>query len=188
MNRWTKVTAIILTGMFVSVAAGVSRAAISADELAKIVKAVPKKATVKPKKPRRMLVFAKGKGHVHTAIPYGTKALGLMAEKTGAFEIVVTTDMAVFRPEVLKSFDAICFNNSNRMDFSDPAKRKAVMERSFSSARSSDPTPGSAGRASLSETGASANFARLTSGPPPVAAAARLCPYRPRRNSIMICG
>ena len=114
--------------MFVSVAAGVSRAAISADELAKIVKAVPKKATVKPKKPRRMLVFAKGKGHVHTAIPYGTKALGLMAEKTGAFEIVVTTDMAVFRPEVLKSFDAICFNNSNRMDFSDPAKRKAVMD------------------------------------------------------------
>ena len=103
-------------------------AAISAEELGRIEKAVPKRATVRPKKPRKMLVFNRARGLKHTSIPYGTKALELMAKRTGAFDIVVSEDMAIFNPKALRQFDAICFNNSNRMDFVEPAMRKSLMD------------------------------------------------------------
>ncbi|MHC4541795.1 MAG: ThuA domain-containing protein [Planctomycetota bacterium] len=111
-----------------SMQAGVLKGAITGDELQKIRKAVPRKPAAKPIKPRKLLVFNRAKGLVHTSIPYATKAIQLMAEKTGAFEAVVSDDMSIFNPESLEPFDAICFNNSNRMDFSDPAKRKSVMD------------------------------------------------------------
>ncbi len=94
-----------------SIHAGALRAAISADELQKIKKAIPKKAAVKPLKPRKLLVFTRAKGLIHSSIPYATKAIELMAKKTGAFEIVVSDDMSIFNPRSLKPFDAICFNN-----------------------------------------------------------------------------
>lgn len=103
-------------------------AAISAEELNKIEEAVPIKAVARPHKPRKMLVFTRAKGLVHTSIPYATKALELMGEKTGAFKIVVSDDMSIFNPEGLKPFDAICFNNSNRMDFTDSTMRMSLME------------------------------------------------------------
>ena len=102
--------------------------AISTQELRRIEDAVPKKAVVRPRKPRKMLVFTRAKGLVHTSIPHATKALELMAEKTGAFKIVVSDDMSIFNAESLKPFDAICFNNSNRMDFTEPAMRKSLMD------------------------------------------------------------
>lgn len=111
-----------------SMQTGIIRGEITNDELHKIRKAVPKKAAVKPAKPRRLLVFNRAKGLVHASIPYTTKAFRLMAENTGAFEVVVSEDMSIFSPEGLEPFDAICFNNSNRMDFSDSAKRKALMD------------------------------------------------------------
>jgi len=51
-----------------------------------------------------------------------------MGEKTGAFRIVVSDDMSIFNAESLKPFDAICFNNSNRMDFTNPGMRKSLMD------------------------------------------------------------
>ncbi len=108
--------------------AGASAAGISADELQKIQKAIPQQAAAKPLKPRKLLVFNRAKGLVHTSIPYATKALELMAEKTGAFEMVVSDQMSIFSPESLKPFDAICFNNSNRMDFTEPVMRKSLMD------------------------------------------------------------
>jgi type 1 glutamine amidotransferase len=129
VNRKSKVFSTVLLvvfGLLLQVA--VANAAISSEELQKIEKAVPKKAAARPRKPRKMLVFTRAKGLVHTSIPYATKALELMAEKTGAFEIVVSNDMSIFNPASLKPFDAICFNNSNRMDFKSPAMRKSLMD------------------------------------------------------------
>lgn len=103
--------------------------AITPEELQKIENAVPKKATARPRKARKLLVFNRGKGLVHTAIPYGAKAIELMAEKTGTFEVVQTEDPSIFKPENLEPFDAICFNNSNRMDFfKDPALCQSVID------------------------------------------------------------
>ncbi len=103
-------------------------AEISSDELQKIEAATPTKASVKPLQPRRLLVFSIVGGN-HTAGPYGAKALDLMAEKTGAFEVTHTTDPSIFKAENLEPFDAVCFNNSNRLRiFSDPVLRRGLIE------------------------------------------------------------
>ena len=80
------------------------------EELQKIEDAVPTKATAKPTRPRKLLVFTLCKGFVHSSIPYATKALEIMGKKTGAFEIVQSEDMSMFKPENLEDFDAIFFN------------------------------------------------------------------------------
>ena len=103
-------------------------AEISAEELAKMKEAIPKKATAKPAKARKLLVFnLVPKGYYHTAIPYGAKALEMMGEKTEAYEAVQSEDMGVFTAEKLAEFDAICFNSSSGLEF-DPNMRKAIID------------------------------------------------------------
>jgi type 1 glutamine amidotransferase/uncharacterized RmlC-like cupin family protein len=118
----------LLAPCLVWLCSDIAGAAISADELQKIKDAIPDTAAARPRRARSLLVFTRAKGLVHSSIPYATKALELMAEKTGAFSIVVSDDMSIFNPESLEPFDAICFNNSNRMDFTDPAMRKSLMD------------------------------------------------------------
>lgn len=94
---------------------------VTPEEAKKIEAAVPSQATAKPLKPRKLLVFSLVKGN-HTAIPYGAKALDLMSDKTGAFEVVHTTDPNMLKARNLAPFDAVCFNNANRLRcFDDPA-------------------------------------------------------------------
>jgi type 1 glutamine amidotransferase len=113
---------------------GTSLADISAEglrnpnELEKIKDAVPAKATVTPKQPRKLLVFNLCKGYVHSSIPYCAKALEVMGKKTGAFEVVCSKDMSVFKPENLNQFDAVCFNNTTCLDFNEPELRKSLMD------------------------------------------------------------
>ena len=112
-----------------SLLAGAAEPTPSAEEVAKIEAAAPAEPAVKPKQPRKLLVFSLGKGHVHTSIPYSAKAIEIMGRKTGAFEVVHSTDPNVFKPENLAPFDAVCFNSSNRMDFfKDPALQKSLLE------------------------------------------------------------
>jgi hypothetical protein len=86
----------------------------SADEVAKMAAAAPAQARAKPEKPRRLLVFsACPTGFWHDSIPYGKKAIEAMAAKTGAFEAVVSDDLANFEPQSLAKFDAVVFNNAN---------------------------------------------------------------------------
>ena len=70
------------------------------EEIAKITEAMPTKAVAEPKQPRKMLVFWKCEGFFHTVIPVANKALEIMGEKTGAFQVtVVTDDYSVFNAE-----------------------------------------------------------------------------------------
>lgn len=101
--------------------------AVSPEEAQKIEAAAPTAAPARPAQPRRMLVFNFTRGYVHTAIPYGAKALEVMGRKTGAFEVVHSTDMSVFSAEGLKPFDAICLNSSSQLEFSAEA-RKAILD------------------------------------------------------------
>ncbi len=102
------------------------------EEIAKITEAMPAKAVVAPEKPRKMLVFWKCEGFFHTVIPVANKALQIMGEKTGAFEVtVVTDDYSVFNAETLKQFDAICLNNTTGLKFnpqSTPERCQALMD------------------------------------------------------------
>jgi uncharacterized protein len=86
-------------------------------ELKKIAEAVPAKARVEPIKPRKLLVFSRAYGYVHSSIPYGEVAFKAMADKTKAFEVVCTTDADMFLPDNLKQFDAVVFNNTNEEIF-----------------------------------------------------------------------
>lgn len=116
-----------------SLLTSVSFAAISPEERKKIENAIPEKAPVVPKQPRKLLVFnldiwngVVRKGH--TSIPYGNLALEMMGRKTKAYETVVSNDIAMFRPENLRQFDAICFNNTTGVLFQDPELKKSLLE------------------------------------------------------------
>ena len=79
--------------------------------------AVPEKATAAPKKPRRVLIwntpFMDKSPHKGYTIPQAEFAMKLLGERTGAYEPVVSDDVALYLPENLKKFDAIVMNNSN---------------------------------------------------------------------------
>jgi len=104
---------------------------VSAEEIRKIEEAMPTKATVKPAKPRKALVFWRCEGFYHGVIPVANKAMEMMGEKTGAFEVTMCTDdYSVFTPEKLKQFDVVIFNNTTHLEFSPgqtPDRCKALM-------------------------------------------------------------
>jgi type 1 glutamine amidotransferase len=81
---------------------------------AQMLVAAPEKPTVKPAKPRKLLVFTQVSSRcwVHSSIPYAAKALEIMGKKTGAYEATVTNDPAVFEMEKLKQYDAVFLDNN----------------------------------------------------------------------------
>lgn len=74
----------------------------------------------KPKQKRKLLVFSVTRGFRHGSIGTGKIALRLMGEKTGAYEAVVSDDLANFEPGKIDQFDAICFLNTTMEVFSPP--------------------------------------------------------------------
>jgi len=90
---------------------------LTAEEVQKIENAVPKQATVRSAEPRKLLVFWLCEGFYHKSIPLVNKAVVQMGKTTGAYETVVTNDMSIFKPENLRQFDAICFNNTTGLKF-----------------------------------------------------------------------
>lgn len=74
-----------------------------------ILEALPEKAPAAAKAKRTVLVFSKTNGFRHASIPTGHLALKLLGEKTGAFDVVASEDVAMFDKETLSKFDAVCF-------------------------------------------------------------------------------
>ena len=97
------------------------------EDVTKITDAAPDKATAKPAKPRRLLVFNRCGGFRHGSIPWGSGAIEIMGNKAAAYETVVSDDMAVFTPDNLDPFDAMVFNNTTGLRF-DELQRKALMD------------------------------------------------------------
>jgi len=79
--------------------------------------AIPTKARMVAKKPRRVLIwntpFMDNCPHKGYCVPQAEYAMKLLGERTGAFEPVVSDDVAMYLPENLKKFDVIIMNNSN---------------------------------------------------------------------------
>ncbi|MEK0445900.1 MAG: hypothetical protein RLZZ399_1221 [Verrucomicrobiota bacterium] len=84
-------------------------------DLAKIRAALPEKAQVTPRKPRKLLVFYRTDFFAHDSIPYWNRLLELLGEKTGAFSVTLTQSYAELMPERLAQYDAVFFNNTCRM-------------------------------------------------------------------------
>ncbi len=111
------------------IGAGRAHAAIASDERQRIEAAIPAKAFVQPRKPRRLLIFELNVGYGgHSSIPTASLAFTLMGQKTGAFETVVSKDPSVFEPENLRKFDAVFLNNTVGNLFEDPRLRQSLVE------------------------------------------------------------
>jgi type 1 glutamine amidotransferase len=80
--------------------------------LGKIMEALPDKAPVQPKQPRKILIYSRTAGFRHSSIPVGIKAITMMGDKTGAYTAHATEDEAYFEPEKLKHFDAVFMLNT----------------------------------------------------------------------------
>ncbi|MGA2864586.1 MAG: ThuA domain-containing protein [Verrucomicrobiota bacterium] len=92
---------------------------IPAERARQIYDAAPAKPRVAPQKPRRVLIWntpahlMEKDPHKGYCIPYGAAALEAIGRKTGAFEPVVSGDLALYLPENIRQFDAIVMNNSS---------------------------------------------------------------------------
>ena len=89
-----------------------------------IAKAESIVATLKPfpsKKKRKVLIYAISFGPHRHSIPTARKVLALLGEKTGAYEPVVSEDLAHFEPDKLKHFAAVIFANTTGDVFCRPA-------------------------------------------------------------------
>lgn len=98
------------------------------EELQKIKDALPKSATVKPAKARKLLVFSLATGFKHESIPYGEKAFELMGQSTGAYQPILSKEMSVFEPANLKQFDAVLMNNTTGELFTTPSLQQSLVD------------------------------------------------------------
>jgi hypothetical protein len=108
---------------FCAAAAWASSAGMAVEEIPEhrqkqIWAAAPEKARVAPREPRKVLIwntpdhlYAKDP-HKGYCVPYGSYAMETLGKKTGAFEPVVSGDLAMYLPENLAQFDAVVLNNS----------------------------------------------------------------------------
>jgi type 1 glutamine amidotransferase len=101
-----------LAGLIASGAAAFSAQEIKPDQLEKINAALPANTPAKVNQKKKVLVFTKTNGFRHSSIPVAVKALTLMGEKTGAFEVTHTEDESYFEADKLNTFDAVIFVNT----------------------------------------------------------------------------
>ena len=123
-----------------SVACAGTPRAVTPDELKKIEAALPAAAPAKPDKPRKLLVFDRTEGFVHDCIPVCNKAIELLGTKTGAYTVTISNDMGVFTPENLAQYDAVLFNNTTGLKFSDANQRRPCWNTSVAARASSAST------------------------------------------------
>jgi type 1 glutamine amidotransferase len=107
--------------------AATRRAKMLTAALPAITAALPAEAAVKPKQPRKLLVFNTERGH-HMPAAAAAKAVELMGQKTGAWTTTTSNDPAVFEAGGLQGFDAVCLNNTGFFLFGDASSKTATKE------------------------------------------------------------
>lgn len=106
---------------------GISTAQTPEEIEALIAKALPKKATVAPKAPRKLLVFSRCEGPRHECIDVARESFVMMGKATGAYTAVVSDEMDVFDAGKLADFDAILLNNTTNLKFENAEHRKSLL-------------------------------------------------------------
>jgi type 1 glutamine amidotransferase/sugar phosphate isomerase/epimerase len=103
--------------------------AVPEPERQKIEAAIPTRAFAPSRKPRKLLIFDLNVNYGgHGSIRTANTAFTLMGRKTGAFDTVITKDPSIFKPESLRQFDAVFFNNTVGNCFEDPGLRESLVE------------------------------------------------------------
>lgn len=106
---------------------------LSPQDRQKIAAAVPSHAPASAKAPRKLLAVSlharDGKRlRGHPSIACGNLAIELMGKQTGAYTAEFSDDVSVFRPERLRKFDAVCFNNTAGVLFDDARLIKSLLD------------------------------------------------------------
>jgi type 1 glutamine amidotransferase/sugar phosphate isomerase/epimerase len=102
---------------------------VDAAERQRIDAAIPVRPAVQPVQPRRLLVFDRNVGYGgHPSARHANYAFARMGETTRAFATWISRDPEVFRPESLRHFDAVFFNNTVGNLFEDPALRESLVD------------------------------------------------------------
>jgi HEAT repeat protein/type 1 glutamine amidotransferase/sugar phosphate isomerase/epimerase len=102
---------------------------LSPEERRNIEAALPQRAPVKPKKPRKLLVMDLNVSYPgHRSIPHVNLALELMGKNTGAYEAVFSNDLDNLKPAGIRRFDAVFLNNTVGMIFVDPEVREGLAQ------------------------------------------------------------
>ena len=108
---------VLLAAMAGVLSVNSTRGALTADQARRIEAAIPNEARVAPKEARRVLIwntpFMDKCPHKGYCVPQAEHAMKLLGRKTGAYQAVVSDDVAMYLPENLAKFDAIIMNNSN---------------------------------------------------------------------------
>jgi len=105
-----------------------------AEDVAKVMAALPASAPAKPKKPRKILVLNKCAGFVHACIPLAARTMEELGTKTGAWTATVSYDADVINAANLKQYDLVFLNNTTGpfLDDADPqvtaARKQALLE------------------------------------------------------------
>lgn len=94
---------------------------------AQIDAAIPRQATAKPARARKLLVTDVQMYSGHTTIPHGNYMIELMAKYTGAFEPTFSNDPELLKYPKIKEFDAVFFNNVCGMVHNDPQVRDGIL-------------------------------------------------------------
>lgn len=115
MRTRTTVLSGALLAALLGIAPRPSCAAIKPEDLTKVqaaIAALPANAPATPAKPRKILIYTRSTGFVHSSIDLGAETLRLLGEKTGAYTATISNDPAAFDPENLKQYDAIVFEST----------------------------------------------------------------------------
>jgi hypothetical protein len=85
-----------------------------ADDITKMIAALPATAPAKPEKARKVLIWSRvpSAGWQHSSIPLAARTIEELGKKTGAWTSVTSWDPGVFTTEYLKQFDAIFLSNT----------------------------------------------------------------------------
>ena len=105
------------------------------EDVQAMMAALPDKAAVKPRQPRKVLLIARAAGYVHSSIPLAARTVEEMGKKTAAWSTTITYDVAGISEQSLKEYDAIVLTSTTGEFLDDPndaaataARRKAVLD------------------------------------------------------------
>ena len=104
------------------------------DDVSAMAAAAPSVAPAKPARPRKVLVFARAAGFVHSSIPLAARTVEELGNKTGAWTTTISWDAADITEANLAQYDAIFLASTTGHFLDDPkdaaataARRKAFM-------------------------------------------------------------
>jgi len=116
-----------------SVVNGVQITTPQYEDVFAVLDALPDAAAVKPKKPRKILVYSRAQGYAHSNIPLTAFTIKELGDRTGAWSTTITYSLEDFNAATFAQYDVLVLNNTTGTYLDDPEdpartqRRKAAL-------------------------------------------------------------